>query len=82
MLRYGLFKGNRNEDSDLEDFLKNEINSSNRRLNTSQKTDLLLEIHNRIYNDNIDFKAFCSNRNHEGAILLVKRLQIIIKCSM
>lgn len=67
MLRYGLFHKNRYENSDLENFLRKKISGSNRKLNASQKTNLLLEINNRIYNDNIDFKEFCYEYKHNGA---------------
>lgn len=74
MLRFGLFHGDRYEDPDLEDFLKKKINGSNRGIGASQKTDLLLEIHNRIYNDNIDFELFCREYEDPGARIACKAI--------
>lgn len=79
MLRYGLFHGDRYENSDLEDFLKKKISGSNRGLNVSGKTDLLLEIHNRLFNDNIDFEDFCGGYEHNGAKIACKAISSYIK---
>ncbi len=78
MLSYGLFHDNRYENPDLEDFLK-QISGSNRRLNASGKTDLLLEIKNRLYNDNIDFEEFCNRYKHNGTKIACKAISSYIK---
>ena len=69
MLRFGLFNGNRHEDEDLENFLKDKIVGSPRRLSVAKKSELLLELKNRFYDDNIDFKVFCNDYDHDGAIV-------------
>ena len=65
MLRFGLFEEERYENTELEEFLK-EIIGSSKRISTSTKSELLLEIKDRFYNDNINFKDFCRKYDHEG----------------
>ena len=67
MLRFGLFNGNRHENEDLENFLKNKIADSPRRLSAAKKSELLLELKSRFYDDNIDFNDFCKDYDHAGA---------------
>lgn len=67
MLRFGLLVDNRHDDKHLENFLKNKILGSPRRLSIAKKSELLLELKNRFYDDNVDFKVFCEDYDHVGA---------------
>ena len=79
MLRFGLFNGNRHEDEDLENFLKNDIVGSPRRLSAAKKSELLLELKSRFYDDNIDFNVFCENYDHIGAKVACEAIGNYIK---
>lgn len=79
MLRFGLFNNNRHEDNDLEDFLKKRILGSSSHLSIAKKSELLLDLKNRFYDDNIDFHAFFADYDHIGAKIACDAIENYIK---
>lgn len=79
MLRFGLFKERRYENTDLEIFLKEKIVGSSRKINPATKSELLIEIKDRFYNDDINFKEFCRKYNDNGAKVACSAISSYIK---
>ncbi|MBZ9570906.1 DEAD/DEAH box helicase [Methanobrevibacter sp. TMH8] len=73
MISSGLFNKDRYLDKDLQKYLGT-INSTEEVKNPSTMSNLLLDIKNRLYYDQVDFKELIMNENSEGSKIALEAI--------
>ncbi|MDG6250731.1 ATP-dependent helicase [Methanocalculus sp.] len=65
MVRYGLLDGGRFRNEDLKSYLQ-DLNGPWPRLNTGGMAEILIEIKDRVFHDQVDIDAFCASGADSG----------------